>query len=107
MHDDRARRDKRRLPPRHNRRTADLHIGQGDSVDSQSPQLHLGHGAAYRQIRSSMTLLPSLSTDASHYRESTALGALTDCRATSRRRWYLPYALVGRTGQNQELRPIP
>ena len=73
MHDDRARRDKRRLPPRHNRRTADLHIGQGDSVDSQSPQLHLGHGAAYRQIRSSMTLLPSLSTDASHYRNRESL----------------------------------
>ena len=47
---------------------ADLHIGQGDSVDSQSPQLHHGDGAAHCQMKASVTLLLSLRTDASHYR---------------------------------------
>ena len=103
MHDDRARRDKRRLPPRHNRETGDLHIGQGDSVDSTEPSTtsRTRRCLLSDQVQHDAPAVPQYRRVT--LQESRVLDALTDCRATSRRRWYLPYALVGLHVPNCEL----
>ena len=79
--------------------TGDLHIGQGDSVDSTEPSTtsRTRRCLPSDQVQHDAPAVPQ-------YRgvtlqESRVLGALTDCRATSRRRWYLPYALVGVHGR--------
>lgn len=65
-----------------------------------SPQLHLGDGAAYHHIRFSVTLPPSLRTDASHYRNrespvrrQTAERHLEDCGICRKRWWASPRSL--------------